>query len=111
MSRTDAHRPVRVWLLDHPELVLETHDHRVTACDLPESVHAQTHGPATRCRRELHPIAITCHCDLCSATVSRRRDRRTVRTRERLLCRAAARGAGLEDLERMEGWLRSVRLR
>lgn len=82
MSRTDAHRPYRVWLVDHPELALTQHhpDHR--DCDLPDDRSVS----GTRCRWTLSASAPPlCCCELCHAGYWRRVDTRRRRQRDRTL--------------------------
>lgn len=101
MSRTDAHRPARVWLADEPQLVHERHDHTRSACPLADG------GPlpvdaAAGCRRELDWRVPLCGCPMCSGALWRDADRGARRTAERILTRAAARGADDAELERLE---------
>ena len=91
MSRTDAHRPYRVWIADHPELVVECHNH------------------ATGERRQrLTAIVRLCTCELCRGHLSRIRARRALRTAERVYNRSAARGADDAELAYLEGRLGST---
>lgn len=84
VSRTDAHRPYRVWLADHPELVTAHHCHGQAACDLPLDRSVS----ATGCRWSLIPSAPSlCCCDVRHAGSWRRLDVRRCRQRDRLLLR------------------------
>jgi hypothetical protein len=82
MSRTDAHRPYRVWLADHPEFAIAKHRHAARACDLPT-----VPGPAdTHCRWVLSQDAPRlCCCELCHGSAWRRFETRSRRQRDRLL--------------------------
>ncbi len=91
MSRTDAHRPYDVWIADHPELVVECHDHATGEC-----------------RRYLSPLVRLCSCNLCAGHPWRVRAGRAMRTTERAFTNAAARGADEAELERLEGRMSAI---
>jgi hypothetical protein len=96
---------------DHPELVVELHEHVDGVCDL------STASPSTResdpwdccsglrCRAVLVPQALKCSCSMCSGRSWQRREERSRRTRERAFAAAAAGGLREDDLETLENRL------
>lgn len=106
MSRTDAHRPARVWVNDHPELVVEVHDHRDGVCDLggvPSGERADVPQRRGSCYAELDRFVKLCSCPLCTLRLGRTRARRSQRTAWRAWQAAAQRSASPEELEWLEG--------
>lgn len=84
MSRTDVHRPYRVWLADHPELAIAIHRHNGSVCDLPDDRAAV----GTRCRWELPPhTGPKCSCSLCGGGPWHKADVRKRRQRDRTFLR------------------------
>jgi hypothetical protein len=87
MSRTDAHRPYRVWLADHPQHAVALHSHAAhgaSLCDLPPDRTVA----GTRCRWELPYYAgPRCSCALCGGGPWHRLDTRRRRQQERLALR------------------------
>lgn len=89
MSRTDKTKPFWVKLAHRDIAVVERHDHRAGACDLPDPFdHAAFTRLTSRCRREfLATDARVCCCLMCHAqdypdrTESQRRRRERRRTK------------------------------
>lgn len=111
MSRTDAHRPIWVWLNDHPDLVRESHNHASGRCDLPAAPFTVDALNWRHCRCHVHLdwTVRVCACDLCSENIWRRATERSRRAAERALERAAACGADEAELEVLEGRARRGR--
>ena len=103
MSRTDAHRPYWVHVNDHPERVIEHHDHRDGHCTLPAAQGPRWTDSRPVCDRWLRPDIHTCGCPMCTGSVERRIMIRRARASERVLLRAAARGADEAELDTLEG--------
>ena len=84
MSRTDAHRPYRVWLADHPELAVAEHCHGAELCDLPNDRASS----GTRCQWILTEAAPRlCSCSLCGGGIWHRLDVRRRRRADKLALR------------------------
>jgi hypothetical protein len=99
MSRTDAHRPYRVWLADHPELAVAEHDHAAHAVDVCDLSHDRA-ASGTRCRWALPAHAgPRCSCALCGGGPWHRIDVRRRRQAERSALRLARDLAGPADLD------------
>ena len=107
MSRTDAHRPLRVVIDDHPELVREFHDHTDGTCEL-DGVPVGRRGrlarerPVGGCHVWFASMVPPCSCNLGSLRGWRRWQTRSRRLRGRALARAAAGGLSGDDLDAME---------
>ena len=107
MSRTDAHRPMEVWIADEPSKRVERHNHINHPCDLPDPTDNEAAGyRRDGCYWDLNWYEVRlCSCDMCSGAYGRKRGRRRSRSLERRLAIAYIRGEETRRIEALEGAL------